>query len=344
MALVKMNPGDAITAASVGQIIDLLNGVMTDQLVTLKHTGGASLALDRNDAAAILAAMELRRQGVTKGWLGVDASDNLAFLNIAATAANLWWTDAGAVNARGSSTAPILGVTGAPSLSNAASARNVGFWTTVGGPAGLTSSVNDYGRDANGNLWMCTVAGTPGTWVPVGVHVVYEFDNTVTAVASQRIPASGNFPSGYKHMRIYFRVRDTSAGTSADGVDMQVNGDAAAHYDWMQATAADNNVFSATGSFSQTAGRIGSVVQGGLADTNLFSANVLTLMDFASTNWDKSGIWEANQQIGIAAGNSNRFTGTWHWHGTAAAIQNLLLKVHTASVNFKGYITVEMWA
>jgi hypothetical protein len=42
MALVDINPGDTARAEQIQQFVDLLTGVMTDQLVTL--TGGLSLA------------------------------------------------------------------------------------------------------------------------------------------------------------------------------------------------------------------------------------------------------------------------------------------------------------
>lgn len=62
-------------------------------------------------------------------------------------------------------TAPTFKATGAASLGSAVSGRFIGAWTTSGAPTGLTAQVNDYGFDVDGKLWVCTTAGTPGTWV-----------------------------------------------------------------------------------------------------------------------------------------------------------------------------------
>lgn len=54
------------------------------------------------------------------------------------------------------------GLTGATS-----GARFVGA-TASGSPASGTFSVGDYVVDQSGQMWVCTVAGSPGTWVGVG--------------------------------------------------------------------------------------------------------------------------------------------------------------------------------
>ena len=40
--------------------------------------------------------------------------------------------------------------------------------TTGGAPASGTYKVGDWAADTSGSFWMCTVAGTPGTWVKIG--------------------------------------------------------------------------------------------------------------------------------------------------------------------------------
>lgn len=54
------------------------------------------------------------------------------------------------------------GLTGATAVS-----RYVGA-TTSGAPASGTFAVGDFTIDRTGKIWVCTSAGTPGTWVQVG--------------------------------------------------------------------------------------------------------------------------------------------------------------------------------
>ena len=54
------------------------------------------------------------------------------------------------------------GLTGTTSTS-----RYVGA-TTSGAPATGTFAVGDYTIDQTGKIWVCTTAGTPGTWVQPG--------------------------------------------------------------------------------------------------------------------------------------------------------------------------------
>ncbi len=42
---------------------------------------------------------------------------------------------------------------------------NVNVQTSVGAPANGNFKIGDSIRDANGELWLCTAGGTPGTWV-----------------------------------------------------------------------------------------------------------------------------------------------------------------------------------
>lgn len=54
------------------------------------------------------------------------------------------------------------GLTGATAAS-----RYVGA-TASGAPGSGTFAVGDYVVDQTGSIWVCTVAGTPGTWVEIG--------------------------------------------------------------------------------------------------------------------------------------------------------------------------------
>jgi hypothetical protein len=83
-------------------------------------------------------------------------------------------------------TSPVLGgsVTGSASVtlsnfidanefvangkSGATAASTYAGGTVSGAPTTGTFSLGDYVVDQSGNMWVCTAAGTPGTWAPVG--------------------------------------------------------------------------------------------------------------------------------------------------------------------------------
>lgn len=67
---------------------------------TFTVTGAVPVALNRGDSAAIQGMLSIGRVGTVKGYIGLDASDNIILLNAAATTANLTITDAGAVTVR----------------------------------------------------------------------------------------------------------------------------------------------------------------------------------------------------------------------------------------------------
>jgi len=58
-----------------------------------------------------------------------------------------------------------IGATGLPGAT--AASRHAGA-TTSGAPTTGTFAVGDYVVDQTGKMWVCSVSGTPGTWVQVG--------------------------------------------------------------------------------------------------------------------------------------------------------------------------------
>jgi hypothetical protein len=86
--------------------------------------------------------------------------------------------------------------------------------TIIGPPASGTHVLAEFWRDALGGEWVCTVAGTPGTW------------RQVKPAAVTADPASGTFPTGYlvwnitdgavkRHAGSYSWEITVGAGTSA---------------------------------------------------------------------------------------------------------------------------------
>ncbi len=90
----------------------------------------------------------------------------------------------------GSSTGEITGTDFAPTgLTGATSASRYVGATTSGAPVSGTFVVGDYVIDRSGVLWICTVAGSPGTWVSAG------FQNPMTTVGDLIVGAASGAPA-----------------------------------------------------------------------------------------------------------------------------------------------------
>jgi hypothetical protein len=72
--------------------------------------------------------------------------------------------------------------------------RYVGRWAATGAPAIGTFAVGDFGFDGTNAPQICTVAGTPGTWVPAqtgtseAVDVTY--DHTASSLTATDVQAA----------------------------------------------------------------------------------------------------------------------------------------------------------
>lgn len=113
------------------------------------------------------------------------------------------------------------GLTGATAAS-----RYVGG-TTSGAPASGTFSVGDFTIDQTGRVYVCTVAGTPGTWSGSGLKRVVTLtdaatiasncdttdEGIVTITASRTLGAPTGTPVDCQ--QIIYRVRQDGTGTWA---------------------------------------------------------------------------------------------------------------------------------
>lgn len=90
--------------------------------------------------------------------------------------------------------------------------RYVGRWAATGAPATGTFAVGDFGFDGAGNVQLCTVAGTPGTWVAAG-------SATYVQVVEHGATAGTARPAGA--VRVYWR--GTVAPTNAVQYDRWID-------------------------------------------------------------------------------------------------------------------------
>lgn len=120
--------------------------------------------------------------------------------------------------------------------------------TTSGPPVSGTFAVGDVVTDGTyQGMWMCTVAGSPGTWVPMSGKYLIQSQavNTLSTVNFNTIPQI------FRHLRLEYVLKTNNAGgTGIDNLFMQINGSAAANYDyqyfgWNQGNTAFSNAAAA---------------------------------------------------------------------------------------------------
>lgn len=120
--------------------------------------------------------------------------------------------------------------------------------TASGPPVAGTFAVGDVVTDGTyEGMWMCTAAGTPGTWVPMsGKYLISsQGASTLSSVTFSSIPQI------FRHLRIEYVLKTNNvAGTGIDNLLLQVNGSSAANYDyqyfgWNQGNTAFSNAAAA---------------------------------------------------------------------------------------------------
>ena len=168
---------------------------------------GVVANLDNTAAAALNGMIAAERGGSVAYYIGFDASDNFALLNIAANAANLTVTDAGNVTIRGTTT---LTDTLSRSVTNTITA---GTTQTQAGATTLTTDINRV-----------TIIGTNGDGVELP-----------TAIAGLEILIIND--DSAQTLQVWPNTSDAIDGGSADAVDTsQVSAGASRTYIAVDAT------------------------------------------------------------------------------------------------------------
>lgn len=327
MPLVAVTAGQQAGHAQLDQLIDLLTGVMTDQVVTLRLAAGSPLVLDRSDAAGIKGLLAGQRVAGTKWFLGLDASDQFAVLNAAGTLVNLGITDLGAgtfragLTAGGMVTAPGLNATGKSGLNNIRATEYIGAWSTVGKPTGLPSLTGDWGFDGNDNRWVCISSGTPGTWVPSGLHRLQQ----VITSASQASVLFSSIPGDYSALEIiYWGGRSTTVGTGDAYMIARYNGDSAAnhYFDSLFGNYGTSTNFQQSEDIgtAYSGARVGVLINGSSLAA-LASRGEILIPGYADTTAYKVALWRNSSRYDSVSVSIQHYQGASTWNSTAAMTQ-----------------------
>jgi len=155
-----------------------------------------------------------------------------------------------------------------------------------------------------------------GAWsVPAGAGGSGDFvkieEKTPTATGTTTFSALGT----YTHLRLVWSVRSTAAAGST-GINIQFNGDTAAHYD-TEITQSFGSSPSAFESLGGTSGGIGNVA-GASAAAGLAGAGELVISDYRGTSLWKYGLGNTIFQTGTSSGAFGRQLTSIAWRSTSA--------------------------
>lgn len=192
----------------------------------------------------------------------------------------------------------------------------LGGGTASGAPTTGAHVLGEEVTDVLGNRWFCTVAGTPGTWVAVGLHKIAQ---TVLAAPAATIDFS-SIPATYETLILTMMGAGTNASTAVT-VSCRLNNDSGATYDWSNQTTGGNSWTNGDTSF-----QLGGFFPGANAQAADSGAVDLLLPSYARTTLRKTIHGRQDGPINVDANNihQSQFVGSWH---STAAVNQITLRI-----------------
>lgn len=159
-------------------------------------------------------------------------------------------------------------------LTGATTASGYVGGTASGAPSSGTFAVGDMVITQNGPIYVCTTAGTPGTWQATPSQISTTTTGSVASLTLSSIPAFAN-------LRLTWHTRSDTAATTTT-VLMRVNGDTGNNYE-RQYIEANSTVVSAGQQGSQSSIILASIPAAS-ATTNYWGGGSATV-----TGWNNPG-------------------------------------------------------
>ena len=265
---------------------------------------------------------------------------------------------------------PIADVPDTPTIGTATAAglaASITFTaaTTGGTPTTFTATSNPGSLTGTASSSPITVSGLTGdtsyTFTvtagnSTGTSPASSASNSITAVspisggydalATVIVPSGGlssvvfaGIPTGYKHLQILALVKSTQSatGNTYDNLTVQFNGDTGANYA-RHAVSGNGASASAYGVASTTFSNAGWVLRSDSAATNMFSVNIIDILDYSSTSKHKTvRVLAGNDMNG--SGGIGLLSGLWQ---NTSAITSIVLG-NDNSYNFAQYSQVALY-
>lgn len=201
------------------------------------------------------------------------------------------------------------------------------------GPAQLGDIVVD---EKYGNLWVCTAAGTPGTWLAVGQGLLF---STTLAAPAATIPIT--VPSqGFKHLILRVKAKTSSGTNSIENFSLQLNGITSANYSYNGSVTVNTTAPANFNGALQTSAVCG-LAWGNSVTTMGAGANEISIPNYPDTTFAKVFHWLGHATDGGSTHQSAHGGGALNIATNTAAVTSLTLLIPSAS-NFVVGTSVEL--
>jgi hypothetical protein len=177
-------------------------------------------------------------------------------------------------------------------------------------------------------LGIFSAAGAGGA-APVPVFDLLETYILGSSQSSVTFSSLGAYSPTYKHLQIRYLARSSRGVSFFDNVAMRVNADASSgNYRWHSLVGDSSNAASYNGTMS-SGGLFAGDAAGNSSTANAFSANVIDILDFASTTKNKTTRTFTGSIIASGFDNQVALLSSF-WNSTAAITE---LRLATNSGN-----------
>lgn len=157
------------------------------------------------------------------------------------------------------------------------------------------------------------------------VNGAFESIQTINISSNTATVTFSSIPSTYKHLQI--RMISRTDQFSVPGLRVRFNGDTASNYALHRLAGNSTSAFSQSGSSQTNIGMYGP--GGGGTTANMFGANIIDILDYTSTNKNKT-----LRSIGGADYNGGGQIGLYSglWMNSSTAISSIYLECDTLFV------------
>lgn len=197
-----------------------------------------------------------------------------------------------------------------------AATRYVGA-TTSGAPASGTFAVGDFIIDQSGQVYVCTAAGSPGTWTAIGAGITL----IATQSGAQATFDFQSIPQTYTHLRIEVIARCDNA--ASQNLLIRFNNDSAANYD-SHSVQGSNNTVAGSASAGGTSGFAGSVPGTGDGATRV-GMSVIEIPFYTETTFFQSWCTTGGRSTGTTAATQFMQAMFGNWRDASAVSRVTLL-------------------
>jgi hypothetical protein len=225
----------------------------------------------------------------------------------------------------------------ASGLTGATAAMRLVGATASGAPTSGTFALGDVVVDQSGKLWVCTAAGTPGTWAAVGAGGGMTLIQDVLLSAVTASITFSSIPQTYKSLVLDLFGAVNTTGVVDESIHLNFNGDTGTNYDSLV-----NVAVTETGGLASYGYGVAFIAMGNIPAANAPAGSsggqTLRIPNYASTTFWKSVLFYGGDHWGTS--NNTAFVTYADWRSTAAISE---ISLQPASGSFLAGTRATLW-